>query len=65
MRPFCCRQTDGPHGLVRQREQPGRLDVPIEGRDQPAVDGRRRPPCQLLVDDGLDQAGEVGLLKPP
>ena len=29
------------------------------------MDGGRRPPGQLLVDDGLHERGEMGLLRPP
>jgi hypothetical protein len=41
--------------LIGGREDGGRGDLPAQGLDEPAMDGGRRPPGQLLEDDHLGQ----------
>jgi hypothetical protein len=54
-------QADRAERLVGQREQRLGLHVAAERGDQPTVDGGRRSPGQLLVDDGPDEGAEVRL----
>ncbi len=59
------RQAGRPKGLVREPQEGLRLDVAVESRHQPAVDGGGRRPRQLLVGDGPDQGGEMAFLGRP